>query len=144
MTTNNDEKYILPYGKLIRVMVDLAGKTARQVSREIGRSDSYITSVIYNSAPPNTELLVEIARACGFELTLTGHGHTFEIPTADELKQLYDGSRLAITTITDPDGTKSIEVEWKKLEDIKKEIAERKKHATNRDKRLQELKSKKR
>lgn len=53
-------------------MVDASGKSGVQVSREIGRSDNYLWSMLRNGTMPGLDLFVAIARACGYSVELTG------------------------------------------------------------------------
>lgn len=56
----------------IRHMVDASGKSGVQVSREIGRSDNYLWSMLRNKTMPGVDLFVAIANACGYSVELTG------------------------------------------------------------------------
>lgn len=53
-------------------MVDASGKSGVQVSREIGRSDNYLWSMLRNGTMPGVDLFVAIAKACGYSVELTG------------------------------------------------------------------------
>lgn len=53
---------------VIRQMVAISGNTITQTSRNIGRSDRYLSSMLANKTMPSVELFAKIAGACGFGL----------------------------------------------------------------------------
>ena len=57
---------------LIRHMVSASGKSGAQVSREIGRSDNYLWSMLRNGTIPGIDLFVTIANACGYSVEVSG------------------------------------------------------------------------
>lgn len=66
-------------------MVALSGKSGIQVSREIGRSDNYLWSMLRNKTMPGLDLFVSIANACGYTVELHGplEMETWELYTED-------------------------------------------------------------
>lgn len=98
----------------IRHMVDASGKSGVQVSREIGRSDNYLWSMLRNGTMPGVDLFVAIARACGYSVELTGpdFGTNETISLSVENGTLYanmdtifeDGSLDYSSVIDDSDG----------------------------------------
>ena len=63
----------------IRRMVDESGTTYAQVSRDLSRNDRYIAVMLSAGNTPSATLLARIANACGYELTLIGHGETLRL-----------------------------------------------------------------
>lgn len=55
---------------LIRHMLAWSGTSAADVSRSMGKSDGYLTVMLYNETTPRVDLLVRIAQACGYTLVL--------------------------------------------------------------------------
>lgn len=60
-------------------MVAESGKSASVVSAEMGRCHSYISALVCHGTTPKADTLARIAAACGFRLTLVGHGQEIEI-----------------------------------------------------------------
>lgn len=69
-----------PYVHLVKNMIEKSGRSAAEISRDIGRSSNYISSMVYNMTVPRADLLADIAHACGYELQLVGHGETLDVP----------------------------------------------------------------
>lgn len=63
-------------------MCEEAGKSQRTVSKEIGRNPSFLSTSMSKGSVPRVDTMAAIARACGFELVLRGHG--VEIPLGDD------------------------------------------------------------
>lgn len=59
---------------LIRHMLATSGKTAAQVSRELGKTSGYLAVLLADGRTPRTDLLVKIANACGYHVTVQGWG----------------------------------------------------------------------
>lgn len=55
-------------------MCEEAGKSQRTVSKEIGRNPSFLSTSMSKGSVPRVDTMAAIARACGFELVLRGHG----------------------------------------------------------------------
>ncbi len=55
---------------VLREMIRRSGKTAVQISREIGRKDNYISSLMHSGCIPSVETFASIAGACGAKLCL--------------------------------------------------------------------------
>ena len=53
---------------VLKEMVRKSGKTAIQISREIGRKDNYVSSLIHSGSVPSVETFASIAQACGAQL----------------------------------------------------------------------------
>ena len=64
---------------LVRRMVESSGKSAADISREIGRNSRYISVMLYNRTVPNVNLMARVAKACGYRLVIVGHGETIEL-----------------------------------------------------------------
>ena len=54
----------------MRLIIEASGKTGRQVAREIGRSESFISSSLAQGVCPRADTLARIAHACGYELAI--------------------------------------------------------------------------
>ena len=54
----------------MRLIIEASGKTGRQVAREIGRSESFISSSLAQGVCPRADTLARIAPACGYELAI--------------------------------------------------------------------------
>lgn len=52
----------------MRMMIKTSGKSGRQVAREIGRSDSFVSSTLAQGVCPRADTLAKVAHACGYEL----------------------------------------------------------------------------
>ena len=63
-------------------MCEEAGKSQRTVSKEIGRNPSFLSTSMSKGSVPRVDTMAAIARACGFELVLRGHG--VEIALGDD------------------------------------------------------------
>ena len=60
-------------------MVRGSGKSARDVSREMGRHYQFITNTVTRKSVPKLDTFVKIAVACGYEVVLRGHGEEVTI-----------------------------------------------------------------
>ena len=63
----------------IQRMCELGGKSQRTVSKEIGRAPTFLSSSLTKGSIPRVDTMAAIARTCGFELVLRGHGVTIEL-----------------------------------------------------------------
>ena len=63
----------------IERMCEEAGKSQRAVSAEIGRAPTFLSTTLHKGSGPKVDTMAAIARACGFELVLRGHGVTIEL-----------------------------------------------------------------
>ena len=54
----------------MRLIIEASGKSGRQVAREIGRSDSFVSSSLAQGVCPRADTLAHVAHACGYELAL--------------------------------------------------------------------------
>lgn len=71
----------------IREMMEHGATTALEVSRRIGRSDNYISSMLSRGSVPSAQTLATIAEACGWHLCLVSEEETVRI----------DGRKLSVT-----------------------------------------------
>lgn len=60
-------------------VVALSGKSAITVSREMGRADTYVSMTISRRSVPKLDTFVELAKICGYDLVLRGHGEEITI-----------------------------------------------------------------
>jgi len=63
----------------LRKMVKSSGKTALQISREIGRKPNYVSSLLHRGSTPTVETFASIAKACGATLRLEFAGESLEL-----------------------------------------------------------------
>ncbi len=59
-------------GDAIRKMMEVSGMTAVDLSRAIGRSDTYVSTTLSKGSVPRVDTLAAMAEAMGFELVLKG------------------------------------------------------------------------
>lgn len=69
-----DREEITTVDEFIRYAVAKSGKSGTDISREIGRSDNFIWSLLRNGSMPRLDTFVSIANACGYEFLLQGDG----------------------------------------------------------------------
>ena len=62
------------FQELIRHMLATSGKTAAQVSRELGNDSNHLSVILSSGRTPRLDLFVKIAEACGFHVGVTGWG----------------------------------------------------------------------
>lgn len=55
-------------------LVAMSGKSAIEVSREMGRADTYVSMTISRKSVPRLDTFAELAAACGYEVVLRGSG----------------------------------------------------------------------
>ena len=65
--------------EVIKAMLRGSGKSARQLSRDLGRSPNYRGSTIANNADVGTSNLAKMAEAMGYTVTVSGHDDVFVI-----------------------------------------------------------------
>lgn len=63
----------------IERMCDLAGKSQRTISKEIGRNPTFLGTTLSKGSVPRVDTMAKIAETCGFELVLRGHGVVIEL-----------------------------------------------------------------
>lgn len=57
---------------VMRYMVDMCGKSQREISRDMGKSDTYIGSSLAQGSKPTLDLVARVARVTGYRLILEG------------------------------------------------------------------------
>ena len=84
---------VIDVENLIRLMCIHSGKSGRQVSREMGRSENFISATIHQGSIPGIDLLSEIADACGFQIYAVGHDVRFNLNGSawDSIDNFSDG-----------------------------------------------------
>lgn len=55
---------------ILRHMVAKSGKSYRQIAREIGRSDSFVSATIAQGSRPRMDTFASIAEVCGYQVVL--------------------------------------------------------------------------
>jgi DNA-binding phage protein len=68
---------------VMRAMIETSGKSGRQVAREIGRSESFVSSTLAQGVCPRADTLARVADACGYKIVI--------VPK-DVARNLLDGS----------------------------------------------------
>ena len=86
----------------IRLMIKASGKSGRQVAREIGRSESFISSSLAQGLCPRADTLARIADACGYDLVAVPK-NAAEKPMITQPSVIidYDGDHMAKEGPTD-------------------------------------------
>lgn len=56
--------------EVLKVLVDSSGKSRRQISRELGRFDTYIQTTLGKQTVPGLSVTSQICKLCGYELVL--------------------------------------------------------------------------
>lgn len=56
--------------RALEEMVDRSGKSRRQISLEIGRHPTYVTSLLHSGSCPQVDTFAAIARSCGCQIVL--------------------------------------------------------------------------
>lgn len=78
--------------RALREMVAGSGMSAYRLSRTIGRSKSYVSTLLESGSMPGVETFVQLAHACGYEVEVTGHGARWRLshdgPTIRHLSDL--------------------------------------------------------
>ena len=54
----------------MRAMIETSGKSGRQVAREIGRSESFVSSTLAQGVCPRADTLTRVAEACGYRIVI--------------------------------------------------------------------------
>lgn len=67
----------------LKQMADDAGDTLQTLSVRAGHSRNYIHALRYQQSTPNLTTLNELARLCGYEIHLVGHGRDIKIDAPD-------------------------------------------------------------
>ena len=65
--------------EILRHMVEKSGKTYRQIAREIGRSESFVSTTIAHGACPRLDTFAAIAGTCGYQLVLKTDDEQLEL-----------------------------------------------------------------
>jgi hypothetical protein len=63
----------------IERMCAQAGRSKRSLSLDMGRSEKFIQVYTSTARRPSSDVLADIAHACGYRLQLVGHGETIDI-----------------------------------------------------------------
>lgn len=82
--------------RALRMMVKNSGLTAIEISRRIGRTDNYLSSLLNRGSVPSVETFASIAEACGCRLCLVMPEQTVQL----------DGWEVELTTDVMIDGEK--------------------------------------
>ena len=73
-------------GEAIRRMMEVSGMNAVEVSRAIGRSDTYVSTTLSKGSIPQVNTLAAMAEAMGFELALCKQGVEIRISVQENRK----------------------------------------------------------
>ena len=83
-----------------RHMARRAGRSLSDISRALGRVDSFLSSSLHNMSIPKTDLLVRLASECGYDVLLVGRGEALRVETLPDglgglsVRRAYGGNRL--------------------------------------------------
>ena len=58
----------------MRHMIETSGKSGRQVAREIGRSDTFISASLAQGVCPRMDTFARVAHVCGYEVIVVPTG----------------------------------------------------------------------
>lgn len=78
------EKISLTPRALVTRMVDKSGLSRFDVSMKMGKSKTFISNYATTGRIPSAALLAEVARACGYEVHIIGHGEDITVEVADD------------------------------------------------------------
>ena len=88
----NQREWAVDASEAMRLIIEASGKSGRQVAREIGRSESFISSSLAQGVCPRADTLARVARACGYELVLIPKPKAGRLTGADSgIVIEYDG-----------------------------------------------------
>ena len=64
-----------------RYALDNSGKSQRQISRDLGKVDTFISSMLSGGRTPGLQLMANVADVCGYDLLLVDRttGDTIKI-----------------------------------------------------------------
>lgn len=65
--------------EFLRHAVAMSGKSARQVSRDIGRADTFVSSTLGKGSDLGLKTLTAVADATGYKLYAEGNGERIEL-----------------------------------------------------------------
>ena len=65
--------------EILRHMVEASGKSYRQISKEIGRSESFVSATIAQGACPRLDTFASIAGACGYQVEVQSKTERLEL-----------------------------------------------------------------
>lgn len=66
--------------EVVRVMARNSGKGHRQLSRDLGKAETYINATLSRGLDLKVETLAAIARQCGYKLLVEDErGHRYEV-----------------------------------------------------------------
>ncbi len=76
----------------MRAMIEASGKSGRQVAREIGRSESFVSSTLAQGVCPRADTLVRVADACGYKIVILPNDVACNLlDGSDRIVVEYDG-----------------------------------------------------
>lgn len=58
--------------QLIRFMLSSTGTSAKEASRRIGKSEGYVSVMLFNETMPGADLLAELVNACDYRVKICG------------------------------------------------------------------------
>ena len=104
---------------LIRHMLATSGKTAAQVSRELGKTSGYLAVLLADGRTPRTDLFVKIADACGYHVELHGWGDL------ESWELGVEGGELVATKEYGPEDMPEISRQQEEFRDALRDIGRR-------------------
>lgn len=79
---------------LIRHMAIMSDKTLADLSREMGKSSSYLSVALFDKRTPRTDLFVKIATTCGYRVEVSGGDPDMKRFFEDMVLQFDDNGEL--------------------------------------------------
>ena len=81
----------------MRAMIETSGKSGRQVAREIGRSESFVSSTLAQGVCPRADTLARVAEACGYKIVIVPKDVALNLlDGSDRIVVEYDGKQIEI------------------------------------------------
>jgi IS30 family transposase len=72
----------------LKRMVALSGKSNREISRDLGRAESFVSATLARGARPRIDTYARMAEVCGYELVLRSKEDVISLTPQVELEYL--------------------------------------------------------
>lgn len=68
-----------------RYVLDNSGKSQRQISRDLGKVDTFISSMLSGGRTPGLQLMANVSDVCGYDLVLVNRstGETIKLDSKE-------------------------------------------------------------
>ena len=64
---------------VLRTVLDTSDRSQAEITRSLGMTRTYLSSLVYQGDIPRIDTLARIAHECGYRIYLEGHGEVFDI-----------------------------------------------------------------